>query len=241
MTYYHGGKKRLGNSISDILLYILNTNDKIIGYCEPFCGMLGVYKYILNKFPKIKFIAGDQNKSLIMMWKSLQKGWFPPKSTSKKNFLKLKYNCESSAEKGFIGHHYGFGGKYFQGYKNRITKNTIDKLKILTSIPNFKKIKFYSNNYTKISSLENYIIYCDPPYSIYSSYYNDCNELQKFNHDDFWIWVRYMSKHNYVIVSEYTAPKDFIKIKINDCVVSYGNNKSKKNTEYVFIHKSLIK
>ncbi len=241
MTYYHGGKKRLGNSISDILLHILNNNNKIIGYCEPFCGMLGVYKFILDKFPNIKFIAGDQNKSLILMWKSLQKGWLPPKHTTEKKFTNLKYNQKSSPEKGFIGHHYGFGGKYFQGYKDRITTNTIPKLKILSSKPYFKKIKFYSNNYTKVSDLKNFIIYCDPPYSIHSSYYNDKNELIKFNHEEFWEWVRYMSKYNYVIVSEYTAPKDFIKIKINDCVTSYGNKTSKTNTEYIFIHKSLIK
>ncbi len=55
MTYYHGGKKRIGKDIADIIYQITSevekqTGQKFQGYCEPFCGMLGVYQHIPSLF-----------------------------------------------------------------------------------------------------------------------------------------------------------------------------------------------
>ena len=61
MTYYPGGKKRIGDEISKIIyetsVYTSSkTNLSIKGYCEPFCGMLGVYQYIPRIFKKYKLV-----------------------------------------------------------------------------------------------------------------------------------------------------------------------------------------
>lgn len=51
----------------------------------------------------------------------------------------------------------------------------------------------------------NALIYCDPPYASTTGY----KGTGKFNHEQFWQWVREMSKENHVYVSEYVAPDDF--------------------------------
>ena len=55
MTTYHGGKQRIGKTLAQIFVEesigIEGEYDfKIKGYCEPFCGMLGVYQYIPKLF-----------------------------------------------------------------------------------------------------------------------------------------------------------------------------------------------
>jgi hypothetical protein len=111
MTAYHGGKQRLGKTLAEIIvdtsLEIAEDNRfELKGYCEPFCGMLGVYQHIPELFEpegceplrsgcepegcepegceeegignRIKYLAGDGNGSVIMMWQAAQKGWKPP-------------------------------------------------------------------------------------------------------------------------------------------------------------------
>jgi DNA adenine methylase len=224
MTAYHGGKQRIGKLIAQVI-YEESTNIEnvdgfaIKGYCEPFCGMLGVYQHIPELFKnhsrKLKYNAGDVNKSIIMMWKAAQKGWEPPLKITKKEFLRLKYDGKSSADKGFIGHYYGYMGKYFQPFDNRHTikktQNTINKIKDIST--NLSEVSFSHNKYTKFSNLKNYVIYCDPPYTEQSHYYTeDGKHTEPFDKEMFWDWCRKMAKHNIIFVSEYKAPKDFEKI-----------------------------
>ena len=67
MTYYIGGKKNIGEEISNIIKKVSDILEKekkieIKGYCEPFCGMMGVYQHIPllyeNHKPKLKYKAG---------------------------------------------------------------------------------------------------------------------------------------------------------------------------------------
>lgn len=104
MTAYHGGKQLLGYDIAcDIVNTVTRSTRKIKGYCEPFCGMLGVYQHIPKLFERrISFKAGDINKSVIQMWKALQNGWIPPSKCSKKEYDKLRYNSKSSKLKGYV-------------------------------------------------------------------------------------------------------------------------------------------
>lgn len=55
MTAYHGGKQRLGKKLAEIIVdtsldIVEDENWEIKGYCEPFCGMLGVYRHIPDFF-----------------------------------------------------------------------------------------------------------------------------------------------------------------------------------------------
>jgi len=226
MTYYHGGKQRTGIQIAQIIYdEVIDIEDdedfEIKGYCEPFCGMLGVYQHIPELFsdhkPKLKYKAGDRNKSVVMMWQAAQNGWKPShKPITKKKFMNLKYDGKSSAEKGFIGHFYGYMGKYFQPFDGRhsqaIIKKTIQKISDI-STSKVKNVKFTSGLYTQYSKLKNFVIYCDPPYQKQSHYYTESGEhIEPFDHAEFWNWCRKMSLHNIIFVSEYNAPKDFNKI-----------------------------
>jgi DNA adenine methylase len=218
MCSYHGGKQRIGLDLAKNI-YLSSTDMKIIeGYCEPFCGMLGVYRHIPKFFKKQNLIykAGDINKSVIEMWKATQNGWIPPLNCTQQEYDILRGNGVSSALKGFIGHQHSFGGQYFKGYNKKYdkSKNASASLKRINQIStDLKMVNFFSGKYTQFSDLENYIIYCDPPYRNATCEYRDERGSSiKFDNNLFWNWVRVMSKKNLVIVSEYSAPEDFIPI-----------------------------
>lgn len=241
MTAYHGGKQRIGKKLAEIIVNesidISEEYDfKIKGYCEPFCGMLGVYQHIPTLFDeehiKLKYKAGDTNKSVIMMWKAVKKGWKPQlKITSEKEFKSLKITGKSSAKKGFIGHHYGYMAKYFQPFKTSTLdklKKTIHKISEIGKKINKANVIFKDGIYTQYSNMKGYIIYCDPPYEKQAHYYNDSGEhMPKFDHKKFWEWCRKMSHSNIVFVSEYKAPKDFIKIWEGDARTTGPDMKEK--------------
>jgi site-specific DNA-adenine methylase len=80
MTSYHGGKYRHGEEIARVIkdVYDKQLPGSVIGYLEPFCGMCGVYRHVVNLLPKnLKYVASDQHDSLILMWKALQDNWIP--------------------------------------------------------------------------------------------------------------------------------------------------------------------
>jgi len=152
MTYYQGGKKRLGEDIAEVIHKIAlkkykpssrfptprpgtpkgslrgsgspkslrsrspKRGDTLKGYCEPFCGMMGVYRHIPEIFDNfngwrtsasgrgktklvskkqinsksLSYIGGDRNPNIIKMWKALQRGWVPPTKCSRAKYNKLK-------------------------------------------------------------------------------------------------------------------------------------------------------
>lgn len=209
MTSYHGGKQRIGEQISQIISNIATdlekkNGKKFKGYCEPFCGMCGVYEYIPKHFDnKLKFKAGDLNKSVIEMWSSLQDGWNPPTQCSEQRFEKLKGTSFSAPEKGFIGHACAFRGIYFSKFKySNAIKHSAKRVKKMANI--LKNVNFKHGSYKQFSNLKNFIIYCDPPYyDTNCRYYNEDLIQQHFDHIEFYNWVEKMSKHNLVFISEY--------------------------------------
>jgi len=214
MTSYHGGKQKIGRKISNIIFDKSSKIDfEINGYCEPFCGMLGVYKNIPNKFSyDICYKAGDYNKSVIEMWKSAQSGWEPPKQeVSYDEFMSLAGNGESSAEKGYIGHLYGYYGKYFKPFDNKTTlSQRVNTSNRVMGIANeLSDTTFSHGSYTQFSDLKNYVIYCDPPYRKQNGYYDEYDNKRHFNHEEFWDWCVKMSNNgNIVFISEYDVPKN---------------------------------
>lgn len=225
MTRYHGGKQRIGKIIAELLTQkVKETDIEIEGYCEPFCGMLGVYQHIPQYFEErqMSYKAGDTNESVIMMWQQAQKGWIPPISCSEEKYNELKNQEAPSAEKGYIGHQYGFGGGYFKSFVCKYDEPIVQKKpseRVCKIANELKDVEFIYGSYTQFSNLRNHIIYCDPPYAN-----TKCNYLEKFDSNSFWEWVREMSKTNVIFVSEYTAPDDF------ECV--YERNKKVRVCHY---------
>lgn len=203
MTYYHGGKKKIGKKIANTIYEICSEYDNIKGYCEPFCGMAGVFEYIpaLFRDEPMSYKAGDINKSVIMMWNETKNGWKPPSTCSERKFYQLKGNGESSAEKGFLGHASAYRNIYFSTYDPGA--NLKYQAKRVPEIANtLKKVTFSHGNYKQFSRLKDYIIYCDPPYIINSYYPNEYHKYTGFDHEMFYDWVDDMSKHNLIFISE---------------------------------------
>lgn len=95
---------------------------------------------------------------------------------------------------------------------------------------------FSCDDYRNLKFSSPSVIYCDPPYNAPTKY-----STGKFDHDEFWEWVRGVSKDNYVFVSEYNAPIDFECIwqtEINT-PLTRGDRQEKK-TEKLFVYKRNI-
>lgn len=213
MTSYHGGKQKIGKGIAETISELTQGAKQIKGYCEPFCGMLGVYQHIPFVEPfnegRKKFLAGDQNKSVIYMWKKAQRGWIPPLKCSEKKYEELKESNRPSAEKGFIGHQYSYGGQYFKGYRGKYqNERTYPEAahKVRDIAEDLEDVTFSHGDYRQFNRLKGYVIYCDPPYNS-ASYYNENHEMTSFDKDDFWDWCVSMAQNNIVFVSEYDLPK----------------------------------
>jgi len=222
MSCIHGGKQRIGLKIArniHLMTMVLDAylDYEIKGYCEPFCGMLGVYRHIPELFknhqPLLKYKAGDINPSIVLMWQKAQKGWIPPTTATEEEYDRLKH-ANDSALRGYIGHQYSFGCQFFNGYAPKYGK-TKDSSKASQNVVDIahklKNVKFSSGPYTQYSGLKGYIIYCDPPYEgTVSRYYQGRSDKKlKFDVEEFWEWCRRMSEHNIVFVSSYQAPEDF--------------------------------
>ena len=215
MTAYHGGKQRIGKQLAEIIVdesidIAEEEGFEIKGYCEPFCGMLGVFRHIPELFEdaglfRLKYKAGDTNESVIKMWKAAVDGWCPPTKCTKREYENLK-KSEASPVRGYIGHQYSFGGQFFKGYAPLYGKSPVSTAasnRVQKIAEKVRGVEFSTGDYNNFSRLNNYVIYCDPPYSDTENRY-----AKKFDSEKFWDWCRKMSTNNIVFVSEYKAPKD---------------------------------
>jgi len=220
MTYFLGGKKRIGKDIAQYIYNISNTvenetNFVIKGYCEPFSGMMGVYQHIPELFkehkPKLKYKGGDRNPYIIKLWKGLQKGFNPPIKCTKKEYYDLKEKKDETLKGIFLGFAASIRGVFRSTYLERnIESQAIECKKIAKKL---KDVKLYTGDYTIFSDLKNYIIYCDPPYKGSVSPYS-IGEIYntKFDYNKFVEWCEKMSENNIIFVSEYTKPSPDFKV-----------------------------
>lgn len=254
MTYYQGGKKRIGEDIAEVIHKISlkkykppsrspkrsrsrsrspkhsRAKSTLKGYCEPFCGMMGVYRHIPELFDdfnyargvglkgrpgktKLKYIAGDRNPNIIKLWKALQKGWIPPTKCSRTKYKKIK-NLASRPTRSvslntiFLGFACSYRGSFFSTYcpGNNI-KHQQQSARIIGK--QIKNVKLFAGSYTETvpPKLKNYIVYCDPPYrDTLNKYQIGRQHDSYFDYSQFVKWCSRMSKNNMVFVSEYSKP-----------------------------------
>lgn len=234
---YHGGKARIGQYIAQAIVEeTIKVGFIPIGYCEPFCGMLGVYRHIpdlfeLHQLKLNNYVASDLSESLILMWIAAQKGWKPPtKLITREKFYKLKKSRASSALKGYLGHFYAFMGKYFVTFDNRKTQNEANRqsVKITNLGLKLKRVNFTAGDYKTQSDLKQFVIYLDEPYQEQSRYYQEGGQRQpSFDHEEFWQWCRTMSRENLLFISAYSAPDDFVEVFAMSAKVPTGRKMEK--------------
>lgn len=102
--------------------------------------------------------------------------------------------------KGYARTKEGKRDKYTDAYKN---------FKKQAESEEYKNIKFICCDYKYFTNLDisKSLIYCDPPYDGTTTYGYAFES--KFDHEEYWNWIREMSKKHIVICSEQTFPDDF--------------------------------
>jgi DNA adenine methylase len=232
---YVGGKAKC----ADHILTILNDSQyNNIDYIEPFVGYCHILRRVNNKK---SYIASDNNKYLIALLQHIQKTENAHYDITKEEYPILRANKDVDILKSaYAGFTYSFNGRFFEGYVNQYKdlnypaqrKRYYDKLH---SNLIFAATKLSCCDYTAYSNVKGALIYCDPPYQTAKKYYNG-----GFNSSAFWDWVREMSKHNTVYVSEYIAPDDFECVAEKEKYNSVGGKGCKvKRIERLFKLKSI--
>lgn len=211
MAFYPGGKKRLGRELAEVITEISSAYN-VKGYCEPFCGMLGVYRHIPESFRecginRVKFLAGDQNKYVIKLLEGVQNGWKPPsQQCTKKEYDRYKENNSSSLTSIFYGFACSCRGDFRSGYfdKNNCSIQSEDMVEIGSML---QDVRFSAGSYDQFSNVKQFVLYLDPPYrDTKNNYYEKDQRNSHFDYDEFIEWVREMAKDNLIFISEYTKP-----------------------------------
>ena len=241
---YLGSKNRISKELAPIIQSYINDNCN--GYIEPFVGGA-------NMIDKIKYnnkIGYDNNPYLIALLNHVKLTTDDiPMEITREHYYDVKNNQSNYDEwyVGLIGFCGSFSAKYWGGYgtngNNSSNKNTVfneSRNNIIKQSVNLKDIKFECKDYKDLDNLSGCVIYCDPPYK------NKLGYQPKFNHDEFYDWVRKMSVNNIVLISEYDMPDDFEciwskKVKVNIDSNRKENDNKNIRIEKLFIYKNGIK
>lgn len=202
---YIGGKVRMAKQLTDFLKSVRKPNQI---YVEPFVGGGAIVSLMDGER-----IASDICPYLIAFYKELQQsGSFPPKTLSEERYNELKQLYKQGVCNGEIGfglYFVSFSGKFLGGYA-RDPKNGYDfskgaynsALKLKSGIQN---VKFCCMDYRELFKIlpSNCLIYCDIPYI------NTTEYRFKFNHEEYWQFIREQSNNHDIYTSSYVAPEDF--------------------------------
>ena len=239
MSGYQGGKANLANRIGK---FIQEAHPHIDYYVEPFCGMANVTRHVTAVYR----VANDLHPAIKCLWDALKGGWVPPTSVSKEEYLRLKDSQTMTPLKAFAGLSLGFGGNWFgtyararasdiwNGHKYCDAQGFYDFCKfkqscLLKELNNLRDVSFTCLDYKDLYIPEGAVVYCDPPYQSTEGYKSgDLQSYLPFDCEEFWQWVRDLSYHAHVYVSELTAPEDFVVC----WQVEYGHKRGAKGYGY---------
>lgn len=227
---YMGGKSRISKQIASIL----TTN---LGGCRPFVSLFCGSCSIEAKVQSPVKILNDKHPYLIAMWKGLQNGWRPPDTITKKEYYYIKeHKDENPALTGFVGFGCSFGGKWFGGLAaNKRGDNYCARAErsLLKDFEGVKDANFTCLDYRDVIVPNNAIVYADPPYIGVTGY-----SLGRFDHEEFWEYMRNLSQRCTVFISEQTAPDDFEIVWEQEVTrqLDYNKNNSPIVTEKLYIY-----
>lgn len=228
---YLGGKSRIAKQISEIL-----NNNKEETFISLFCGGCSIESLIDSK----NKILNDFHPYVIACFKAVQEGRVFPDIVDEDEYKRVKSNIdEDPALSGFIGFGCSFGGKWWGGYA-RQTKGLNYALTAKRSINKkmlgLKYATFLNRDYRSVEIPDGSLIYCDPPYKGTTDYSNS----KAFCHDEFWNYIRELSKNNKVFVSEISAPDDFVSVWQKNFTRNLDARVVFNSVEKLFVHKSIV-
>lgn len=199
---YLGGKHRIAKPLCEYL------RTRLAGrlFVEPFCGALNVTAGMEGKR-----VASDASPYLFALYDALRKGWSPPDDVSEQTYDSVNSTRDpSDPMTAFVGYGCSFGGKFFGGYARgsegrSYASNAKGSLRRKLSRCNGATIAHC--DYRRLTPNAGCLVYCDPPYAETTGY----SAVGSFDSGEFWQTVRdWSSTGATVLVSEYTAPADFI-------------------------------
>ena len=196
-----GGKSRISKQIAEVLNSAI---DKDTPFVSLFCGSCAIE----SKVQADVKILNDKHPYLIAMWQALQNGWTPPDVVTKEEYYRVKANMdENPALTGFVGFGCSFGGKWWGGYaKDKRGDDYCGQAKrgLLKDLSGVVNATFTCLDYHDVEILDGAVVYCDPPYVNTTGY-----TVGQFDTDEFWNYMRQISKRCDVYISEESAPDDF--------------------------------
>ena len=198
---YMGGKSRISKQIAEILNSAI---DKDTPFVSLFCGSCAIE----SKVQADVKILNDKHPYLIAMLQAMQNGWTPPDVVTKEEYYRVKANMdENPALTGFVGFGCSFGGKWWGGYaKDKRGDDYCGQAKRgqnkeLSGVVN---TTLTCIDYHDVEIPDGAVVYCDPPYVKTTGY-----TVGQFDTDEFWDYMRQISKRCDVYISEESAPDDF--------------------------------
>lgn len=242
MMKYMGSKSRIAKHIYELIEASLSDSDC---YVEPFAGGMNMISFVADRFDG-EIIASDVHEYLIEMWAALRAGWEPPHNISRESYYQIKSDKDSMKHlTGWVGFNCSYAGKWFDGYagvtktKSGIRDYQLEARKnTLSQVDKLLNVDIRQSDYRLLEIPDNAVVYCDPPYASTRKY------RDAFNSNEFWQWVRELSKRCRVFVSEYSAPDDFVKVWSKELTSSISANHQSgtttKSVEAVFVHASQL-
>ena len=219
---YLGGKSRIANEISGVIhseLYGRKIEDSCgnlrnnsggenngKNFVSLFCGSCAIE----SKIGFDRIICNDNNKYLIAMWNAIKHGYELPDIVSEDEYRYIRMHKDNDpALTGFVGFACSFGGKFFGGYARNRQHDTNfaarAKRSLINDIQSLQRAEFICGDYRDVEIPAGAVVYADPPYQGTTSY-----TTGRFNSDEFWQYMRELSKNHKVFISEQNAPSDFI-------------------------------
>lgn len=236
-----GSKSRIKKYVVPYLQELINAHE-IDTYIEPFVGGANVIDDIQcqNK------IGGDLHSKLIALLEHVQNGGELPVEVPRELYNDVRANKDTDKYEdwfiGAVGFLASYNGRYFDGgyakttvEKNGRIRDYYDECKrnLQKQAPKLKDVSFINCDYKSFSDTKGALIYCDIPYKGTKQF----SVGKDFDHDEFWQWVRDMSEHNVVVVSELQAPDDFECVWEQPVIRTQNAKKREIATEKMFVIK----
>lgn len=225
---YMGGKFRQSKAIVQCLKPFFNESTV---YVEPFCGGMWSAARVIKELHPKESILNDINKPLMLLWdRCIREGveWLPQYPTPEQYNAYKTSKDENDPLTAYYGFGFSFGGAWFTSYIKPGTSHNGDQRKsIQKKVDAIKQCNIVLTNksYIDLSISEGSVVYCDPPYEGRTKAHN----FKEFNYEEFWQWVRNLSKRCVVLTSCFDHPSDFkVVYAWGDTVHRYTDGKREK-------------
>ena len=202
---YVGSKNRLSKQIAPIIQSYIDNMPDCHGYLEPFVGGA-------NMIDKIKCpckIGNDIHKYLIALLNHVSETTDDlPDTITEEEYNAVRTNPNNYPDwyVGLVGF-CSFGGKWWGGYaKDKRGDDYCGQAKrgLLKDLVGIQSATFTCLDYRDVEIPDNAVVYCDPPYVNTTGY-----TVGQFDTNEFWDYMRQLSKRCDVYISEESAPDDF--------------------------------